>query len=97
MRRPTWVKALAATGISQAVRGDWRGRPCTPIAAAVSEHNSCLNSQRSKREGEREGRSCVCGERATVASAAIVFPAPVAGAPLPSFLPFLSFFPSFLD
>ena len=34
----------------------------------------------------------MCGERATVASAAIVFSAPVAGFPPPSLLPFLSFF-----
>ena len=30
----------------------------------------------------------MCGERATVASAAIVFPPPVAGFPVPSSIPF---------
>ena len=95
-------------GISQAVAACERGRP-----AAAAEHNSCLNSQRAEGEGERGrergggregGRSrgrtcvCVCGERATVASAAIVFPAPVAGAALPSsLLPSIPFFLSLVS
>ena len=70
-------------GISQAV-------------AARAEHISCLNSQRTNwgRRGEEREGELVCGERATVASAAIVFYAPaVASFPLPSIS--FSFFLSF--